>query len=154
MPPGMADLTSSIYSLTESNQIRSPLARQLLYIACHAENVGPVDDARARYGLFLDRWWWSTVAYGWYGAGLARTGLNESVFFGLIETVWSALQADLVFLFMTPHEIDRLNRDEVSRGYVALAAQHEAITIAVPQNGPEETTDFILSNLRDRELLA
>jgi len=154
MPSGMMDLTSSIYSLTENSQICSPLARQLLHIACHAENIGPIAEARARFGLFLDRWWWSTVAYGWYGAGLAGSGLNETVFFGLIESVWAAHQADVVFLFMTPHENDRLNRDEVRRGYTALAVEHEGATMVVPQAGPEETTDFILEGLRDRELLA
>jgi dTMP kinase len=154
MPSGMTDLTTNIYSLTENNQISSPLARQLLHIACHAENIGPIADARVRHGLFLDRWWWSTVAYGWYGAGLARSGLRESVFFGLIESVWSGHQADAVFLFMTPYENDRLNRDEVRSGYAALAAEHEAITVAVPPVGADETTDFILASLRARELLA
>jgi dTMP kinase len=71
MPSGMTDLTKNIYSLTENSKISSPLARQLLHIACHAENIEPIADARVRHGLFLDRWWWSTVAYGWYGAGLA-----------------------------------------------------------------------------------
>ncbi len=154
MPSGMTDLTRNIYSLTENSQISSPLARQLLHLACHAENVGPIADARARHGLFLDRWWWSTVAYGWYGAGLAGSGLNESVFFGLIESVWLAQQADVVFLFMAPHESDRLNRDEVRNGYAALAEAHEAMTIVVPSAGPEETTGFILASLRARKLLA
>lgn len=153
MPSGLTDLTRNIYSLTENSQISSPLARQLLHIACHAENIGPIADARVRHGLFLDRWWWSTIAYGWYGAELARSGLNKSVFFGLIESVWSAQQADVVFLFMKPHESDRLNRDEVRRGYVALAAEHESITVAVPPLGPEDTTEFILASLRARELL-
>jgi dTMP kinase len=130
------------------------LARQLLHIACHAENIEAIADARARHGLFLDRWWWSTVAYGWYGAGLAGAGLNESVFFGLIESVWSAQQAEVVFLFMTPHESDRLNRDAVRRGYAALAAEHEAIAVTAPPASPEETTGFILASLRARELLA
>jgi thymidylate kinase len=154
MPSGMAELTRNIYSLTENRQINSPLARQLLHVACHAENIGPIADARVRHGLFLDRWWWSTVAYGWYGAGLNRSGLSESVFFGLIESVWSGQQADVVFLFMTPHENDRLNRDEVRSGYAALAAEHDAITVTVPPVGPEETTDFILASLRVRELIA
>ena len=154
MPSGMTDLTRNIYSLTENSQISSPLARQLLHLACHAENIEPIADVRVRHGLFLDRWWWSTMAYGWYGAGLARSGLIESVFFGLIESVWSAQQADVVFLFMAPHESDRLNRNEVRSGYAALAAEHEAITVAVPPVGPEETTDFILATLRARELLA
>lgn len=154
MPSGMTDLTSSIYSLTENRRVIAPLARQLLHVACHAENIGPIADARAQHGLFLDRWWWSTVAYGWYGADLARSGLNQSVFLGLIESVWSAHQADVVFLFMTPHESDRLNNDEVRRGYEALAAEHRSVTIAVPLLGPDETTGFILENLRHRELLA
>lgn len=153
MPSGMTNLTRDIYALTENAQITSPLARQLLHVACHAENIGPIADARTRYGLFLDRWWWSTVAYGWYGAGLARSGLSKSVFFGLIESVWSAQQADMVFLFMTPHENDLLNRDEVRSGYAALAAEREAITVAVPSADPEEITDFILASLRARELL-
>lgn len=154
MPSGLTELTGNIYSLTENSQISSPLARQLLHIACHAENMGPVSDARGRYGLFLDRWWWSTAAYGWYGSGLAGSGLSKSVFFGLIESVWSGQQADVVFLFMTLHESDRLNRDEVRSGYAALAAGHEAITVSVPPVGPEETTDFILASLRTRDLLA
>lgn len=154
MPSGMTDLTREIYALTENRQISSPLARQLLHIACHAENIGPIAEARKRHGLFLDRWWWSTVAYGWYGAGLAGTGLKKPVFFGLIESVWSALQADLAFLFMTPHESDQQNRDEVRSGYAVLAAENEAITVTVPPAGPEETTEFILASLRARELLA
>jgi hypothetical protein len=76
------------------------------------------------------------------------------VFFGLIESVWSPQQADGVFLFMAPHESDRLNKNEVRSGYVALAAEHEDITITVPSVGPEETTGFILASLRTRELLA
>lgn len=154
LPSGMTDLTGSIYSLTERNQINSPLARQLLHLACHAENIGPIADVRARHGLFLDRWWWSTVAYGWYGAGLAGTGLKEPVFFGLIESVWAAHQADVVFLFMTPHERDLLNRDAVRSGYAALAEEHQAVTVAVPAANPEKTTEFILTSLRARELLA
>ena len=154
MPSGVTDLTRDIYSLTENRHISSPLARQLLHIACHAENIRPLADAQARYGLFLDRWWWSTVAYGWHGAGLAGTILKKSVFFGLIESVWSAHPADVVFLFMTPHERDHLNRDEVRSGYMALAAEHEAITITVPPASPEDTTELILTSLRTRELLA
>jgi thymidylate kinase len=154
MPSGMTELTRNIYSLTENSQISSPLARQLLHIACHAENIGPIADARARHGLFLDRWWWSTVAYGWYGARLGSSGLNESVFFELIESVWSAQQADVIFLFMAPHESDRLNKDEVRSGYATLAADHEGITITVPSVSPEETTGFILSSLRAHKLLA
>jgi hypothetical protein len=82
-------------------------------------------------------------------------GLERVVFSGLIESVWSAHRADLVFLFKHPHEKDRLTREEkVRSGYEILAGEYQAITIAVPLAGPEETTDFILASLRARELLA
>jgi hypothetical protein len=76
------------------------------------------------------------------------------VFFGLIASVWSAQRADAVFLFMEPHESDRLNKDDMRSGYARLSAEHEGITITVPSVSPEETTGFILTNLRTRELLA
>lgn len=44
------------------------------------------------------------------------------MFFGLIEPLWAAHQADVVFLFMTPHENDSLNRDEVHSGDADLVA--------------------------------
>jgi thymidylate kinase len=154
MPSGLTDLTRDIYAATENRKISSPWARQLLHLACHAENIGPITDVRTRHGLFLDRWWWSTVAYGWYGARLAGIGLDNSVFFGLIKSIWSGQQADVVFLFLTPHESDWLNRDEVRGGYETLAAEHADITITVPASSPEETTDFILATLRARGLLA
>jgi hypothetical protein len=50
MPTGMTDLTRNIYALTENSQISSPLARQLLHMACPAENIGPIAEARACHG--------------------------------------------------------------------------------------------------------
>jgi thymidylate kinase len=108
---------------------------------------------RAQRGLFLDRWWWSTVAYGWYGGHLAQAGLAESTFFGLIESIWSSQQADVVFLFLTPFESDNLNREEVQTGYETLAAENQSVTVIVPADEPEATTAFILSKLRNRGLL-
>lgn len=75
------------------------------------------------------------------------------MFFGLIESVWSGQQADVIFLFMTPYERDSLNGSEVRSGYAALAAKHEAITVVVPPVDPDETTDLILASLHARELL-
>jgi len=153
MPSGMTRLTENIYSLTEREKISSPMARQLLHLACHAENITAIAEAREQQGLFLDRWWWSTVAYGWYAGNLEQTGLTRSTFFGLIDAIWSGEPADVLFLFMAPFERDELNRDEVRVGYQTLAAEHASTTVVVPESGPEETTAFILANLRSRELL-
>lgn len=154
MPSGLTKLTREVYRLTETEPISSALARQLLHLACHAENLTALRDARRTSGLMLDRWWWSTVAYGWYGADLATQGMDESAFFTLIDSVWSRFPADLVFLFMTPFERDTLNRDAVRRGYAELASRHAEITIEVPADTPGATTAFLTRQLARRGLLA
>jgi thymidylate kinase len=88
MPSGLTSLTSRIYALTEGVPISSPLARQLLHLACHAENMAELVAGRDRSGLVLDRWWWSTMAYGWHAHGQAL-GIDASTFRRLIEAVWS-----------------------------------------------------------------
>ncbi|WNV82883.1 hypothetical protein [Umezawaea sp. Da 62-37] len=153
MPSGLKQLTEGIYRLTEDATISSPLARQLLHLACHAENVSALACARAEGGVVLDRWWWSTVAYGWFAGRLADAGLAESVFFGLIDAVWSQHPANLVFLFTNPYVHDTLNRDEVRDGYSRLAAQYPDVTVQVPVAEPDEVTNFLVTHLRDAGLL-
>ena len=101
MPSGLTGLTSSIYRVTEDEPIDSPLARQLLHLACHAENMPALVSAAAAGGLVLDRWWWSTMVYGWYAHG-EGLGVGLDVFRALIDAVWSRVTADVVFLFETP----------------------------------------------------
>jgi dTMP kinase len=153
MPSGLTQLTTEIYALTERTKIGSALARQLLHLACHAGNMAAISDARQRRGVFLDRWWWSTVAYGWYAGHLAEAGVSEVAFFGMINAIWSSQSADLVFLFNSPFEHDELNRDEVLRGYAALAEEYSEITVIVPPGDQETTTDFLIDHLRHRDLL-
>jgi thymidylate kinase len=153
LPSGETVLTQEIYRLMEDQAISSGLARQLLHLACHAENIAAIATARRTRGVLLDRWWWSTVAYGWYGAHLRDGGLTEDAFFGVIDAVWSAQPADLVFLFMTPYENDLSNRDDVRKGYLALAEKDSPTTVIVPPDGPAETTRFIISQLRERSLM-
>jgi hypothetical protein len=51
MPSGQTDLTRAIYETTEHADIHSSLARQLLHLACHAENLVALATARERVGL-------------------------------------------------------------------------------------------------------
>ena len=46
MPSGVTDLTRLIYQSTEEHAITSDLARQLLHLACHAENLPELSKAR------------------------------------------------------------------------------------------------------------
>lgn len=151
MPSGLSPLTEEIYALTEHHKFTSSLSRQLAHLTCHAENIDRLGEARSA-GLVLDRWWWSTVAYGWYRGGL-KDRMPRSVFFGLIDAIWAQLSADVVFLFMTPFENDTLNRGSVIEGYEALASEHETTTVRVPRLSPEDTTSFLRDSLHERDLL-
>jgi len=153
MPSGQTELTQAIYGLTEHSAIDSPLCRQLLHLACHAENQGSIRGARAAGGVVLDRWWWSTVAYGWATGAVQSLGVSESVFFGLISAVWRDQPPDAVLLFLNPYEVDTLNTDAVSDSYRELAETHADIAIVVPSGDPEATEEFIARELRERGIL-
>lgn len=152
MPSGLVNVTKSIYQVMEKDKINSPLARQLLHLACHSENQEAILKARDQCGVFLDRWWWSTVAYGWYGDGLRHT-IKEDVFFGMIEAIWEPLHPDVVFLFLEPFAEDALNNDAVTAGYLHLKSCAPDKTVIVPADGVAETTDLILSHMVSRGLV-
>lgn len=90
---------------------------------------------------------------GWYAGNLAASGLTESMFLGLISAAWHNQVADVVFVFTTPYEDDALNRDQVRAGYTALADQHPEVTVMVPAGDQDQTTGFLLAQLRRRGLL-
>lgn len=153
MPSGQTELTRAIYGLTEQSAIDSPLCRQLLHLACHAENQSSIRSARASGGVILDRWWWSTVAYGWATGAVQALGLSEQVFFGLIGTVWRDQVPDAVLLFLNPYEADTLNTDTVCNGYHELAETHSDVAIMVPSGDPDEIEEFIAKVLRERGII-
>lgn len=159
MPSGFTRFTKSVYALTEKArvtegaQIKSPLALQLLHLACHAENQKAIAHAREQRGVFLDRWWWSTVAYGWYGAGL-RDQVAEDVFFGMIDAVWGRVEPDLIFLFLEPFATDKLNNDDVTAGYLHLRSSSPDSTVIVPAADVSETTDWLLAQMVSRGLVS
>lgn len=153
MPSGLASLSRAIYGLTEEDPIGSPLARQLLHLACHAENMDALVAGRDSSGLILDRWWWSTVAYGWYGADLASRGVPEHVFRGLIHSIWAPVTADLVLVFSNPFTDDPLNLRGVREGYTHLFEAANEVAVEVPSAEPDATTEAIRLLLRERGLL-
>lgn len=152
MPSGFTSLTSRIYALTETEPMSSVLGRQLLHLACHAENMDVLLEGRDRAGVVLDRWWWSTIAYGWYGGGLAEV-IDESVYRGMVDAVWSRLTADVVFLFDSPLGEDRWNVAGVEEGYLALAAEHPHTAVRVPILSVDDTARFVLEALEEHGLL-
>lgn len=152
MPSGVTEFSRQLYSLLETNPPTSGLARQLAHLASHSENISAIVDAARAGSLVLDRWWWSTMAYGWYGGDIPNTGLSESAVRELIECIWAPVTASIVFLFLTPREDDANNVDGVANGYRALATRHSGIVALVPALAPDETHKFIVDALSEAKL--
>lgn len=154
MPSGFAQFSKDVYDILEDSDRRpvSGLAQQLAHLACHAENMPALAESTRTGALVLDRWWWSTLAYGWYSGALEGTGFSQSQFESLVRTVWAPITPSVVFVFRTPHELDANNRDGVAGGYTTLLAEHHEIGIAIPDLNPDETTEFILHKLGSRGL--
>lgn len=155
MPSGFTAFTDETYSMLESS-IRTPqngLAKQLAHLACHAESVPQITELLESTAVILDRWWWSTLAYGWYSGDISATSITESTYRALIDGIWSELKPSVVFLFDRPYDEDANNSDPILAGYRLIAAADPG-AVLVPQANPEIVTSFILDELRRRSLLA
>lgn len=152
MPSGTSVLSAEVYRLLETENPRSPLARQLLHLACHAENVPAIRQQRQETAVVLDRFWWSTVAYGWHGSRIGDLGWEWKAFRNLVDTIWAGLVPDVVFLFIDAHEEDPSNSDAVAFGYHKLAEGSAASTVVVPLMPEGATTDLLISELVSRGL--
>lgn len=147
MPSGATHVGRAVYDLTERGPVDSPLARQLLHLAAHAENLPVLRAERAARGIILDRWWWSTVAYGWFAGGL-RGQLAEDAFFGAIQMVWRGFSADLVLVFSPLADKDAGPVRNVIQGYEWLAEHHKGSVVRVPPGTVDATTGFLVEQLR------
>jgi hypothetical protein len=128
------------------------LSKQLAHLACHAENVPRLVELASTKALVLDRWWWSTVAYGWYTGELRAAGLTEATFQDLIRTIWSPIESSVIFAFTTAYAPDDNNINGVERGYLELAAEAGSRAIIVPELNEDDVTTFLANALIDRGL--
>ncbi|MGD8194135.1 dTMP kinase [Herbiconiux sp. P18] len=156
MPSGFTPFTNRVYQALEATDEgpSSGLAQQLTHLACHAENIGALIHAAESTSLVLDRWWWSTLAYGWYGGSIEQSGLSESSFRELIRTIWNPIVPSLVFVFLKPYQLDKNNAEGVELGYQELVAAHDGVAVPVPALGPDETHAFIMDELLRRGIAA
>jgi dTMP kinase len=154
MPSGVSPFSSMVYGLLESEDTRptSGLSKQLAHLACHAENVPRLVELASAKALVLDRWWWSTVAYGWYTGELPAAGLGEATFQDLVRTIWSPIEPSVVFAFTTAFAPDDNNIDGVERGYLELAEEAGSRAILVPELNEDDVTRFLTDALIDRGL--
>ena len=155
MPTGFTPFTRAVRQLLEEQGSKptSGLAQQLAHLACHAESQAALRAHLVTGAVVLDRWWWSTWAYGWFGGSIKESGMPEEVFERLIASVWDGIEAQVVFLFDSPHEEDANNNPAVAAGYDALSSRFPELALRVPHGEIGDVTDWILSELDRRELL-
>ena len=154
MPSGFVPFTTRVYDALEADSEgpTSGLAQQLAHLACHAESINHLVKAVGSKALVLDRWWWSTLAYGWFGGPVKESGLSERSFQDLIDTIWRPVTASVIFVFLEPHQPDGNENDGVAVGYRALVRQCGNVAVPVPSDTPERTHEFIVTTLLDRGL--
>lgn len=156
MPSGFSGFTAGVYAVLEDKDTAptDPLARQLAHLSCHSESMPTLVEKASSGALVLDRWWWSTLAYGWYGGGETGLGMDEHTFRTVIEAIWAPIRADIVFLFLHAHEADRNNVDGVSEGYQTIADQSLVTVVRVPAMAEDETHGFLAAELKRLGLVA
>lgn len=156
MPSGFSGFTTGVYGVLEDTHTApiDPLARQLAHLSCHRESMPTLVEKTSSGALVLDRWWWSTLAYGWYGRGETDLGIDEHTFRTLIEATWAPIRADVVFLFSHAHEADSNNVDGVSDGYQTIADASPLAVVRVPVMAEGETHEFLVAELKRLGLVA
>lgn len=148
MPSAFSDFTARLYRVLEDAPPTSPLARQLSHLACHSEAMPSLVETTSGGALVLDRWWWSTLAYGWYGRGETDLGIDEHTFRSLIDSIWTPILADVVFLFLHAYAADSNNVDGVAEGYDKIADQSAMTVVRVPVMAEDETHEFLVAELK------
>lgn len=151
MPSGALPLTHKLYEQMEETRGMRPWTRQLLHLASHEENMPTIREILRTQGLIMDRWWWSTYAYGFRGAEL-DTRIPQNIYMNTLATVWSGFSADCVFLFQYPLVPDHNNNAEVAKGYEEVAEVGGGSVVRVPSLSIRDTTEFITNELKEREL--
>jgi len=154
MPSGFTQFTRRVNEAleTEGEEPTSGLAKQLAHLACHAESIGQLVAAVDSRALVLDRWWWSTLAYGWYGGSVRESGFSERSFRELIHAIWAPVIASVIFVFLEPHRLDSNNGTGVEAGYRSLLNQYADLAVVVSGDSPADTHDFIVRSLIQRGL--
>jgi len=152
MPSGFSHFTERVYEALEHDAPSSGLAQQLAHLACHAESMGALTEALRSRALVLDRFWWSTLAYGWYGGSVRDAGVDERTFSALVDAVWSPVTPSLIFAFLEPHNDDYHNREAIADAYRHFVARQPDVAVLVPRQDARATHARIVDTLIERGL--
>lgn len=165
-PSGGTTLGQMVYAFTEQAHIQSTLARQFLHLASHAEHYDVViSHELRRRAVIQDRFWWSTIAYGFFGGQLNDSDdISLTAFMDVAQwpvyeglaTAHKSVLPDVIFLFDHPWQEDPHNNANVASGYGWLynhfRDSDDCTVIKVPPLSEGDVTKFIFETLSDLKL--
>ena len=156
-PSGATGLGPKIYKLTEKVDWRkaSPVTRQLLHLAAHNEHyLNDIIPALATTSVFMDRCWWSAMAYG-YRDEIADM-LTWEQFMTMVQLPTHGIMPDVVYLFLSRHtKRDKKAGDDavVLENYLRLRDTFPDRVSMIPDHNMGEVTAFISGDLKRRGLV-
>jgi thymidylate kinase len=100
----------------------------------------------------MDRSWWSTIAYGYFGSGL-RFAMDYPLYEAMCLLPTQGVMPKVVFVFKSPWAGDHHNNSEVLAGYHSLIERFHDMAVVVPKDTVEKVTQFIVAELARRNLL-
>jgi thymidylate kinase len=149
-PSGETTLGAMIYQITETftSVEMPPLVRQFLHLASHAEHYANfITPKLAEGGVFLDRCWWSTIAYGWYAGGI---DMEYEEFKHMVQLPTGGRMPSVVFLSMNSY--GEVPGSALIQGYWELQEEYLDTTVLVPVASPSERAALVAETLLARGL--
>jgi len=149
-PSGETSLGETIYRITEtfSSLEMNALTRQFLHLASHAEHYEHyLLPELQKGGVFLDRCWWSTIAYGWYAGGI---NMELEAFSDMVQLPTQGKMPSVVFLLMNSY--GEQPSTALLEGYWSLAEQYSETTVLVPVASVAERAALVVDQLLARGL--
>lgn len=150
---GTSYVGRKIYRMTERyGPELNPKARQMLHLASHFQHYDTDIIPRLEGGqaVFMDRNYWSTFAYGYFGEGGFCEDMAEDDFYQFVTLPLRSYVPDLVFFFQHVRSPDHHNTPEVVKGYQYLVETERIHTVVVPDLSIDETVMFVFKTLRER----
>jgi dTMP kinase len=149
-PSGETSLGDNIYLITETfrEPEMTPLTRQFLHLASHAEHYANfILPKLEEGGVFLDRCWWSTIAYGWYAGGI---NMEFDEFFRMVTLPTGGKMPSIVFLSM--NSFSETPGSALLQGYWELQEQYLETTVLLPVASVSERAALVADHLIQRGL--
>lgn len=159
-PSGAPGIGKQIYGITEDAQGLNDTARQFLHLACHAQHYQDeiVPTMVSGVTVIMDRFWWSTVAYGYFSQKVANNKMTRERWAEVAQLpVPANVTPDVIFMFTKPYKDDPHNNQDLIAGYSWLGQMdvpRNNSIFYVPTGDPDNIHSVIVDHLLRKGLIS